>query len=233
MALWIGRPVRRSHRSVVSRWLVMPTASSWAGFTDASRKAAEIAFSVEAQMSSKSCSTHPGRGKICRNSTLRLPRTASRWSRTSAVVPVVPWSIASTYFAISSLLEEGDDRIAHGRSVHVERQNVPALREDPHRGGRRQRAREAPRSAQGGGPIPPAVQDEGPRPYAAGDRHRLVGEKAQLAPPAPRHGRVRAVLVDGGARRRTAFGHAAVRRRHSRKRLDVPRSLADHPGEGR
>ena len=110
MALWMGRPERRSQSSVVSRWLVMPMACRSDGFADAWRRARPMTLSVAAQMSSRSCSTQPGLGKIWRNSRLALPLTERRWSRTSAVTPVVPSSIARTYLAITLLLERTGPR---------------------------------------------------------------------------------------------------------------------------
>ncbi len=90
IALWMGLPEWRSQSSVVSRWLVIPIACRSPGFAAACRSAVPIAFSVAVQMSSRSCSTQPGRGKICRNSTFAFAFTESFWSRISAVLPVVP-----------------------------------------------------------------------------------------------------------------------------------------------
>src|SRR5919201_312011 len=67
--------------------------------TPASRSARPTAACTDPQMSSRSCSTQPGLGKICRNSRLTRERTASRLSTMTTVVPVVPWSIAITYDA--------------------------------------------------------------------------------------------------------------------------------------
>lgn len=60
-----------------------------------------MAASTEAQISSASCSTHPGRGKCCGNSTVLRPRVAPSSETTSAVVPVVPWSRASRCASMS------------------------------------------------------------------------------------------------------------------------------------
>src|SRR2546422_8608508 len=60
-------------------------ACSSAGLIDAWRMAVPTAFKVAVQMSSRSCSTHPGLGKIWRNSTFAFAFTVRRWSRTSAV----------------------------------------------------------------------------------------------------------------------------------------------------
>ncbi len=68
----------------------MPMACTSWGLAAAWRIAAAIDLSVAVQMSSKSCSTQPGRGKICRNSTFAFPFTDRRESRSSAVLPVVP-----------------------------------------------------------------------------------------------------------------------------------------------
>ena len=62
MALYTGSPVRRSHRMVVSRWLVMPMAATLRGSMWAlSTASASARFSV-AQISMGSCSTQPGWG---------------------------------------------------------------------------------------------------------------------------------------------------------------------------
>ena len=62
-----GEPrVSRSHSTIVSRWLVMPSAVS----SDASTlpSTSRVASIVACQMSSAECSTHPGCGKCWRNS---------------------------------------------------------------------------------------------------------------------------------------------------------------------
>lgn len=60
MALCSGRPVRRSHSSVVSRWLVMPTATTRAGVPacSAASSASSMQVVTLAQISSGSCSVH-------------------------------------------------------------------------------------------------------------------------------------------------------------------------------
>ena len=57
-----GVPVPRRQRTVVSRWFAIPIACSSDGLTPADLTAASAAASTEAQSSSGSCSTHPGRG---------------------------------------------------------------------------------------------------------------------------------------------------------------------------
>ena len=52
----------RSQSTVVSRWLVIPSAATSPPLTRASSRAARAARSTVAQISSGSCSTHPGRG---------------------------------------------------------------------------------------------------------------------------------------------------------------------------
>ena len=76
MALASGTPVARSHSSVVSRWLVMPTAAM---SRPAMRAFAITACSTpdcDAQISIGSCSTQPGLGKIWPNSACALATTA-------------------------------------------------------------------------------------------------------------------------------------------------------------
>ncbi len=62
MALAIGLPLAFSQTSVVSRWLVMPTAATSAALTPALASAPAITASTLVQISSASCSTQPGRG---------------------------------------------------------------------------------------------------------------------------------------------------------------------------
>jgi hypothetical protein len=89
-----GAPVVSSHATTVSRWLVMPIA------TTPSRPARPITSTSVArtasQISRGSCSTQPGRGKCWVNS--RYADTDGRPSANTARlrIPVVPASIATT-----------------------------------------------------------------------------------------------------------------------------------------
>jgi hypothetical protein len=62
MALWIGLPLCRSHTTVVSRWLVMPTATTSAAVARALSSTAFTVATVARQISSASCSTQPSAG---------------------------------------------------------------------------------------------------------------------------------------------------------------------------
>ena len=62
MALAMGRPVARSQRMVVSRWLVMPMAAMSAGDTPVLAMTSIITAYWEDQISMGSCSTQPSRG---------------------------------------------------------------------------------------------------------------------------------------------------------------------------
>ena len=62
MALWIGWPDSASHRSVVSRWLVTPSAASSSAEMPASASAVWMTDLVLSQISVASCSTLPGSG---------------------------------------------------------------------------------------------------------------------------------------------------------------------------
>ena len=62
MALWMGRPVRRSQRMVVSRWLVMPMPAMSAASTPDWATTSIITAYWEDQISMASCSTQPSRG---------------------------------------------------------------------------------------------------------------------------------------------------------------------------
>src|SRR5882724_11079856 len=68
MARWMAWPVRRSHTTVVSRWLVMPMAAMSFAVRPAFFSASRQVAMVEVQMSSGSCSTQPDAGKCCGNS---------------------------------------------------------------------------------------------------------------------------------------------------------------------
>ena len=96
MALATGLPVRRSHRTVVSRWFVMPTAARSAAPMRARAIASRATWSCDDQMSSGSCSTWPGPGKIWGNSCWAEATTIPSRPNTMARLEVVPWSRART-----------------------------------------------------------------------------------------------------------------------------------------
>ena len=62
MALARGVPVDRSQTTVVSRWLVIPTATRSRAATPACDRARVTTLSTEARITAGSCSTQPGRG---------------------------------------------------------------------------------------------------------------------------------------------------------------------------
>jgi hypothetical protein len=95
MALAIGAPVARSQSRVVSRWLVTPTAARSRGAMPSLAIAAETTPDTLAQISMASCSTQPGRGKICRCSTWARSATAPAASKIMQREEVVPWSMAA------------------------------------------------------------------------------------------------------------------------------------------
>ena len=66
IALCHGRPVFGFQTIVVSRWLVMPIAARSRPVRPAVRSAPAITSSTRAAISIGSCSTQPGRGRICR-----------------------------------------------------------------------------------------------------------------------------------------------------------------------
>ena len=63
-----GSPVEGSQQTTVSRWLVMPTASSSPGSRPASESASPATACETSQISVASCSTQPGLGKCWVNS---------------------------------------------------------------------------------------------------------------------------------------------------------------------
>ena len=84
----------RSHTTVVSRWLVMPMPAMSLAVSLALASAPRQTSTVARQISSGSCSTQPGLGKICGSS---FCAEATGWpvrSNTIARVLVVPWSMA-------------------------------------------------------------------------------------------------------------------------------------------
>ena len=96
MAGWIGAPLRRSHTTVVSRWLAMPTAATSAAVAPAAATASRATATWLARISSGSCSTQPALGKCWRNSCCATATTAPAASNSSARELVVPWSRAKT-----------------------------------------------------------------------------------------------------------------------------------------
>ena len=62
IALAYGRPVRRFHTTVVSRWLVRPSAARSSGFRLVVFSTVWMTALVRSQISTGLCSTQPGRG---------------------------------------------------------------------------------------------------------------------------------------------------------------------------
>ena len=60
-----GRPVRRFHTSVVSRWLVRPSAARSVVRRFSEFSTVLMTALVRSQISTGLCSTQPGRGMIC------------------------------------------------------------------------------------------------------------------------------------------------------------------------
>ena len=90
IAFAIGRPVPRSQITVVSRWFVIPTAARPLASIPAARKAPATTCCVRSQISSGSCSTHPGWGKRCSCSRWSTPAIAPARSKIMHRVLVVP-----------------------------------------------------------------------------------------------------------------------------------------------
>ena len=90
IALAYGRPVRRFHTTVVSRWLAMPSASRSAGFRLAEFNTVLITALVRSQISTGLCSIQPGRGSTWVCSSWCRATSAPEWSKTMNRVLVVP-----------------------------------------------------------------------------------------------------------------------------------------------
>ena len=103
MALAMGLPVALSQMTVVSLWLVMPMAAMSSAVTPSFSMAARETSSVVVQISSASCSTQPGKGKIWRNSFWAVEQMFPAWSKRMQRELVVPWSRDMIYF-IATLL---------------------------------------------------------------------------------------------------------------------------------
>ena len=115
IALWTGSPVRRSHTTVVSRWLVMPDGRDRPRRSRTRASAPSITSRVRCHTSRASCSTQPACGWIC--SCSRCSSAAIRPSASNRIarVLVVPWSIAATY------------RLMPGRILHRPRAGLGSL----------------------------------------------------------------------------------------------------------
>ena len=98
MALAIGSPVFLSQITVVSRWLVMPMAAMSEAVTPSLLMALRDTSSVVSQISSASCSTQPGLGKIWRNSFWAVEQMLPARSKRMQREEVVPWSRDMMYF---------------------------------------------------------------------------------------------------------------------------------------
>src|SRR2546427_6521490 len=99
----------------------MPIAARREGASFAFLSADRAQASCERKISSGSCSTQPGRGKIWRNSFCAAARGRPRSSNTIARELVVPWSSARTYFTRGVAPEEGTGAILHRRSCMLDR----------------------------------------------------------------------------------------------------------------
>ena len=96
-----GPPGPRSQTTVVSRWLVMPIAAMSPAASPARATASAATRGLRRPDLAGSCSTQPGRGKICGNSRCAVATIRPSRSKTIARELVVPWSSASTYFVIT------------------------------------------------------------------------------------------------------------------------------------
>src|SRR5947207_4951955 len=94
MALCTGFPVARSHTTAVSRWLVMPMPARSLASSLALASAPRHTSTVARQISSGSCPSQPGLGKICGSSFCAEATGRRATSNTMARVLVVPWSMA-------------------------------------------------------------------------------------------------------------------------------------------
>ena len=93
IAFCTGTPVARSQTTVVSRWLAMPSATRSATVSCALPSASWTTSSTLPQISTGSCSTQPGRGKIWRCSFWPTDTIRARSSKIMQRDEAVPWSM--------------------------------------------------------------------------------------------------------------------------------------------
>ena len=100
MAWYTGSPVFRSQTMAVSRWFVIPMAAISAAAAPILFIASTATPSWLAQISSASCSTHPGCGKYWVNSLCAMLHIFPVLSNRMHRLLVVPASSAMIYFGI-------------------------------------------------------------------------------------------------------------------------------------
>ena len=122
-----GWPVRRSHTTVVSRWLVMPTRREVGGVDARPCRSAVWTTSCGALPDlAGSCSTQPACGRICSCSSWWRTTSVPAWSNTMNRVLVVPWSMAPTYSATAPLWH-----VSPARSVRSAARRARSSRSPP------------------------------------------------------------------------------------------------------
>src|SRR5215203_2120494 len=125
-----GSPVVRSHSTVVSRWFVMPTATTSATVSCAVASASATTCCTLCQISSGSCSTHPGRGKMCWCSTWLTETTRARWSKIRQRDEAVPWSTEAMKRSLTRLFLAR--RLSPGDGAEVARDRPCRLAHERH-----------------------------------------------------------------------------------------------------
>ena len=101
-ALWTGSPVVRSQTTVVSRWLVIPSAGDVVLATAPASSAPRRAPPGSAPRSPWGrARPSPAWDRSARAPSVRPTTTRPEWSKTIARELVVPWSIATAYLGIS------------------------------------------------------------------------------------------------------------------------------------
>ena len=106
-ALCSARPVTASQATVVSRWFVMPMAARSQPLKPAEARARAMTSCVRCQISSASCSTCPGFGRICACSSCSQATARPARSQMMKRVLVVPWSMEPTKFIGYTLGQKG------------------------------------------------------------------------------------------------------------------------------
>ena len=104
MALWIARPVRRSHTTTVSRWLVMPSAAMSAAASPAAASACRaVASTVGPDLLGIVFDPARPADRSAANSCWAVATGATAASNTMLRVDVVPWSMTRMCRAMAFL----------------------------------------------------------------------------------------------------------------------------------
>ena len=134
IALASGSRVSRSQARQVSRWLEMPTARTSPAVTPAPLHTSRETARTLVMISSGSCSTHPRPSTSWACGRAAFPTTSPSAEKSTALVPWVDWSMASTSSRLVSMaLTPPRGREARSRSRRCRRRRDRSGRRPPTR----------------------------------------------------------------------------------------------------